>query len=468
MTFLGKSSFWIKTLLATGTALAIALVAQTVVNYRYVSNSLIQQEARRVAAATVRDVERAARLSHPQDSEAFRILLADVRGEQADQLAGLVLRREDGTAVAADGESLPATGPDGRPQVPAAQAAPFTREWRSGREILVGAFPCRCGVSGAADAAGRPRTLGRSLLEVALYGDSLSAPFARLRRNTIINASAALMLLVSLALIVIRFGPYVQGKQLEAQMDLARDVQRELLPAAESWPAGLDVAAECIPALRVGGDFYDIVTLPAGRLAFALGDVSGHGVSAALLLGLIQGSMSSPPWGVLTDEADRAASLNELLLTKSSGNRFASLFWCSYDPALETLRYINAGHLPPLWIRRPVDGTPVVDRLAEGGPVLGLLADASYRTASTRAGAGDLLVLFSDGVVEATNDRDEYFGEDRLIAVTQQSLGLPALAIRDAILSAVRTFAGNRAVQDDQTLLVVRLPATDQRGARRA
>ena len=465
MTFLSSSSFWIKTMLATGTALAIALVAQTVVNYRYVSNTLTQQEAQSVAAGTVRGVERAVRLSHPQDSEALRVLVADFRGEQTDRLAGLVLRRADGTVIAADGEPLPAARPDGRPQVPTAQPALFAREWRSGREVLIGAFPCRCGVSGPADSTGRPRTSGRVLLEVALYRDSLSAPFARLRRNTIVSASAALMLLVSLAMVVMRFGPYVHGRELEAQMEIARDVQRELLPGAQSWPIGVDVAAECIPASRVGGDFYDIVALPAGRLAFALGDVSGHGVPAALLLGLIQGAMSSPPWGVLNDEADRAASLNELLLTKSAGNRFASLFWCSYDPAAETLRYINAGHLPPLWIRRLVGGTPVVDRLTEGGPVLGLLADARYRTASTRAGAGDVLVLFSDGLVEATNDREEYFGEERLIAVTQQSLDLSTPAIRDAILSAVRTFAGDRAVQDDQTLLVVRLPPTAARPA---
>ncbi len=99
--------------------------------------------------------------------------------------------------------------------------------------------------------------------------------------------------------------------------------------------------------------------------------------------------------------------------------------------------------------------------------MLGLLADATYRTASTRAQPGDLLILFSDGLVEAANDRDEYFGEDGLIAVARQCLDLPAVAIRDTILSAVRSFAGDRAVQDDQTVLVVRLPPTGEGAGRR-
>ncbi len=332
MTFLGRPSFWIKTLLAVGTAIAIALVAQTVVNYRYVSTSLIQQEARRAAAEIVRGVERAVRLSRPQDAGAFRVLLDDLRTEQADRLAGVTLRRSDGTVVAESGEPAQGTVPDLRRSVPAGPAASFARAWRGDREVLVGALPCRCG-GAFAPPTGRAGASGRLLLEVTLYRDSLSAPFSRLRRDTIVSASAALTLLASLALLLVRFGPYVRGKQLEVEMELAREVQRELLPSAESWPAGVDVAAECIPASRVGGDFYDIVALPAARLTFVLGDVSGHGMSAALLLGLIQGAMSTPPWGVVNDEAERAASLNELLLTKSSGNRFASLFWCSYDPA---------------------------------------------------------------------------------------------------------------------------------------
>jgi sigma-B regulation protein RsbU (phosphoserine phosphatase) len=298
----------------------------------------------------------------------------------------------------------------------------------------------------------------RASIEIALYRDSLSAPFARLRRNALVSASAALTLLVSLLLIALRFGGYVRGKQLEVQVNLARQVQRDLLPGADLPPAGVDVAAECLPASRVGGDFYDIVRLPGGRFAFLVGDVSGQGIAAALLMGLIHGAMSGPPWGVSEDEADRAAVLNQLLLTKSSSERFASLFWCSFDPASGRLRYINAGHPPPLWLRRREGEAPAIQRLTNGGPVLGLLEDAVYRVESIPASAGDLLILFSDGLVDATNDRDEFFGEDRLIAVAQRSVHLPARAICDAILSQANTFSAGRPIEDDRTLLVVRLP----------
>jgi len=459
LSFLRRPSFWIKALLATGTAVAIALVAQTATNYQYVSDSLIQQEARRVAEATVRSVERTARQSRPQTSDEFRALLDDLRADRIDQIDGIALRQDDGTVVAATGDPPAAPALDAQRRATGARDSPLIREWRGAREVLVVLFPCRCGIPGAgADAIGRSSQPGRFLIEVALYRDGLTASFARLRGDAIVNATAAVTMLVLLALIAIEFGPYVRGKELAAQMNLARRVQRDLLPGAESLPVALDVSAECIPTARVGGDFYDVVTLSGGRYAFLVGDVSGHGAPAAMLTGLIYGAISTPPWGTLDDESSRAVGLNELLLRKSSEERFATLVWCSYDPASGTLRYINAGHPPPIWIRRKPDGTAAVDRLADGGPVLGLLQDAAYHTASVRAQAGDLVVMFSDGLVEATNDSDEDFGEDRLIAVVQQGLDQPSRAIRDAILSAVRAFVGSRPLQDDQTLLVVRLP----------
>jgi sigma-B regulation protein RsbU (phosphoserine phosphatase) len=294
-----------------------------------------------------------------------------------------------------------------------------------------------------------------------LYRDGLSAPFARLRRNALVSSAAALTLLLSLVLIARRFRAYVRGKQLEAQINVARQVQQDLLPQPGSPPRGVDVAAECLPAARVGGDFFDIVSLPGQRYAFLVGDVSGHGISAALLMGLIHGAMSSPHWGVEDDEANRAAELNHLLVTKSSEERFASLFWCAFDPAAGSLRYINAGHPPPLRIRGRDQMPADIDRLTAGGPVLGVLDGVSYSVEQIPAAPGDVLVLFSDGVVEATNDAGEFFGEDRLVAVVQQSVEAPPRAIVDAILSAVRTFTGGRPAEDDQTLLIVRLPPPD-------
>jgi serine phosphatase RsbU (regulator of sigma subunit) len=454
-----RSTLGLKALLTAGAVLAIALLVQTVVNYRYVSNNLILQEAIRVAQERVRNVDRAARLTRPQDREAFRVLLDDLRSETIDQVAGIALLQSDGTIVVASGKTTVVSVLDKQRQVSTARGSVMTHEWRDGRQILVGAFPCRCGLPRpAGDARGAKSDFGRHFVQVALYQDSLSAPFARLRRNAIVSASAALTLLVALSLIAARASAFVRGKQLEAQMDLARQVQRDILPSAGTGPRGVDFAAECLPAWQVGGDFYDVVSLPGGRVSFVLGDVSGHGISAALLMGLIHGAMSNPPWAATDDPPDRAAvRLNDLLLKKSSEERFASLFWCSYDPASHLLHYVNAGHLPALWLRRAANGTWGLERLSEGGPVLGLLTGAAYRTVSVAASEGDLLVLFSDGVTEAPNNRDEQFGEERVIAVAQQAPDRPTRAICDAILSALRAFTGDRPTPDDQTLLVVRL-----------
>lgn len=453
----GRSKWWLKGLLAAGAVLAVTLLVQTVGNYRYVANSLILQDARRVAEERVRNVERAARLGHPQDAEAFRVLLDDVRDDSADQLAGIALIQGSGSVVASSGQ-LPPPVRDQLPRGSAERNAAMTRESLGGRDVLTGVFPCRCGLPRrAGDAADQGPDLVRLFVQVALYEDSLSAPFSRLRRNAIISASAALSLLVALSLIAARAAAYVRGKQLEMQIELARQVQRDILPSADAHPAGVDVAAECLPASEVGGDFFDIVRLPGGRVSFVVGDVSGHGVSAALLMGLIHGAMSNPPWGASEDPDRAAVRLNDLLLAKSSGERFASLFWCSYDPASRVLQYLNAGHLPALRLWRETDGTWHDDRLTEGGPVLGLLSTAVYRTTSVPAREGDLLVLFSDGITEAPNRREEPFGEDRLVAVVKQTRELPARAICDAILAAVRTFTGDRPAPDDQTLLVVRL-----------
>jgi hypothetical protein len=447
------STPWLKVLLAVGAILAVALLVQTIINYRYVSNSLILQDARRVAAERVRNVERAARLARPQDAESFRVILEDVRQESADQVAGIALIQSSGAIVAASGQT-PAATASGQPE---AGRAAMTRESRDGRTVVVGTFPCRCRFLRRTAAESTESDPGPLRVQVALFEDSLSAPFARVRRNAILSASAALALLVALSLIAMRAGAYVRGKQLETEMELARQVQKDLLPSAGAGPPGVDVAADCLPSSLVGGDFYDIVSLPEGRVSFVLGDVSGHGVAPALLMGLMHGAMSNPPWGASEDPDRAAARLNHLLLAKSSGERFASLFWCAYDPALRELRYVNAGHLPALLLRRQTGGDAIVERLADGGPVLGLLPGAVYRTVPVAAGDGDLLVLFSDGITEAPCRQGEPFGEERLVAAIQQQRDRPARAICDAVLGAVSVFTAGRPAPDDQTLVVVRL-----------
>ena len=442
---------WLNVVLVGGVVLALALLVQTVVNYRYVTDNLIRQSARRAADDRVRDVERAVRLARPQQVADVQALLEEIRNDHVEQIADVALVRSDGLIARS-----PAAPPGGAPPAAAveARAGVLTEEERDGRPVFAGTFNCRCNLPRPPDPGAAPaRDTGRVQIRIALYEDSLSAPFARVRRNAIISASAAIALIVAIALIAARARAYLRGRQLEAEVRLARQVQFEILPAFESLPP-IDIGVDCLPASQVGGDFYDVEALSDGRVSFVVGDVSGHGMAAALLMALTHGAMSNPPWGTTEPAEHSAVRLNGLLLEKSSGARFASMFWCAFDPRTRTLTYLNAGH-PPGVLVQAASGRVV--RLPATGPVLGLLADATFTTDAVPIESGDLLVVVSDGILEAPDRRGDLFGDERLLTTIAQARQQPAPAIKDAILRAVSTFAGRESLPDDRTVLVVRL-----------
>jgi sigma-B regulation protein RsbU (phosphoserine phosphatase) len=187
------------------------------------------------------------------------------------------------------------------------------------------------------------------------------------------------------------------------------------------------------------------------------------------VVGLLLGAVRASRW--MTGGGEHEASsrrLSELLRTRTSLERFASLFWCYYEPESQVVRYVNAGHLPPMLIANDGEGELDIQRLTEGGPVLGLLHAAQYRQGEARVSPGDLLVLYSDGVVEAENAAGEQFTEDRLLAAIRENAARPAAAIRDSILNQVRAFLEQGQPQDDLTLVVVRIPETADKWERGA
>ena len=294
------------------------------------------------------------------------------------------------------------------------------------------------------------------MLEIALYLESASSVFSPLRRNLIISILAALGLASAMILIWVQFPRYVRGKQLEEQLELARKVQADLLPPSNSALGGLDFAAACVPAWQVGGDFYDVFTTNQDRVAIVLGDVAGKGLSAALLMGMLHGALRSMRW--MDTPADQEISwkqLNYLLSTRTAPERFASLFWGSYDREARIIRYVNAGHLPPLLVRP--NGTCKISRLEEGGPILGVLPTAVYHQGEVAVQPGDLLVLYSDGIVEAANASEEEFGEERLCSIIQEKCTRPSAEILDEILKQVRAYIQEAPPQDDMTLVVARI-----------
>jgi hypothetical protein len=327
----------------------------------------------------------------------------------------------------------------------------------SGR-VLVTARPFHAEL-GSYHTAGRdPKSPPQPLaVEIAIYLDSVAAPFGPLRVRVLTGVMAALALMIAMIVIGLRFGSYLHGKQLQQQAEVARAVQLDLMPPMESIPEDLDFGGACIPAWQVGGDFYDVFADKNGRIGLMLTDVSGKGLPAALLSSLIQGALRATSW---TADAPRQAGvaeqLNDFLYERSAPERFASMICCYYEPRTSTLRYVNAGHLPPMLVHREQNGTFSIERLEDGGRVLGLLPGAFYLQGEIAVAPGDLLVMFSDGITEAENTAGEDFGETRLLAAICNNWDTATVDLCDVVLSDLRSFLGGVDAQDDQTLMIIR------------
>ena len=447
---------WLKLSLAVGAALALTLLVNSINQYRYVSGRVIthhlQQEARKQIVALEQRVRRS-------ESVDLARMVEETRKENEGKLAWIRVLNADDAVIAASGEAsgAPLSGEKIRSRLSNRETITEVRETVNGPVLVtVAAFRV---MQGPPPAPGRRRP---HLMEMALYMDSADAIFWPLRRNLIINCSAALALLGALLVMSLRFPVYVRGKQLEQQMALARSVQQDLMPAAGNAGPHVEAAAECEPAWQVGGDFYDIFPAGGSNVAMALGDVSGKGLPAALLMRLIHGGVRSSAWHQSPAQHEESSrQLNQLLLTQSSQAQFASMFWCYYEPRIELLRYVNAGHCPPLLLQA---GETRIERLNGGGPVLGLLKDAGYRQEAVPFSPGDLLVLYSDGIVEATNGDGEEFGEERLCAALLRLRAGSAEEIRAGLLGELKAFLGGEQPEDDRTLMIVRaqsVPAED-------
>jgi sigma-B regulation protein RsbU (phosphoserine phosphatase) len=245
-----------------------------------------------------------------------------------------------------------------------------------------------------------------------------------------------------------------QRERLNRELEIAREVQERLFPQRLPSVQSLDYCGRCRPAREVGGDYYDFLELPEGKLGIAIGDVSGKGIGAALLMASLEASLRGQAL-VAHDLAELMNRVNSLVLDASSANRYATLFYAAYDPHSRQLSYVNAGHNPPVILRKSDAGCTVF-RLETGGPVIGLLQQR-YHQDSFALEPGDLMVLFTDGVSESMNARDEEWGEERLIEVAKTCHGLPALETMTRIMAAAEAFAAGASQHDDMTLVVLRI-----------
>jgi sigma-B regulation protein RsbU (phosphoserine phosphatase) len=238
------------------------------------------------------------------------------------------------------------------------------------------------------------------------------------------------------------------------EMEIAREVQAGLFPSLRPTVPGLDYDGAVKSAHEVGGDSYDFLALSSGRLALSVGDISGKGVSAALLMASLQAMLRSRA-AIDGNMPDRLiADVNALLIRTTDRSKFATLFYGVYDSLSRTLTYVNAGHNPPLLLRA---GAGSADRLEPTGMALGLSTAATFSAAECRLMSGDLLVLYTDGVTEAFNAAREEFGEARLEETVISRRRLSAAALRASILDEVAAFCGAEPQFDDMTVVVAKV-----------
>ncbi len=245
-----------------------------------------------------------------------------------------------------------------------------------------------------------------------------------------------------------------QGKRqkLESEISIAREVQTQLFPRALPELPGVELAAICRAARTVSGDYYDFIRLSPTRLGIAVADISGKGISAALLMASLQGALRSQALsGGQPGPAELVARLNRHLYRNTTDDRYATFFYAVYDSEAHTLAYTNAGHVPPICV---VGET--VRKLEEGGTVVGLFDDCSYEQTIIEVAPGSLLVALSDGLTEPENVYGEEFGSGRIEAEVLRHLHLAPGPLAETLLGAVDQWAGTLEQADDMTVLVAR------------
>jgi len=251
----------------------------------------------------------------------------------------------------------------------------------------------------------------------------------------------------------------LEQELINKQLETAREVQSRLLPDSAPNLPGYDIAGTCISADEIGGDYFDYIPLANDQLGLVVADVSGHGISSALVMTAFRALVRTSARGK-SIPANIAQTINQLLPEFTGDNHFVTVLYAILDAPTGHLTYISCGHPPPLLLS--AEGQ--VDKLDQRNTALGIFQDMQYTETNTHLNAGDILVLYTDGVVELTNQNNESFGVPRLVQVIQENQQRSAAELLDKVIEAVQVFSGRYGYLDDLTLVIVRREAHDSHG----
>jgi serine phosphatase RsbU (regulator of sigma subunit) len=246
----------------------------------------------------------------------------------------------------------------------------------------------------------------------------------------------------------------IDRERLEQELQLASEIQQRFQPTQAPNVPGYELQGISFPCYEIGGDYYDFIERADGRMIVTLGDVSGKGTAAALLMSSLHAAVHAQASSHSSLSAT-IASVNQYLAENIPSNRFVTLFYAELDPATGSLSFINAGHNPPLIVHAA--GT--TESLSAGGLPLGIRPDADYSEGRAQLQPSDVLVIYSDGVSEAVSPQGEEFGTERLYQVVSQNLSASAAGIRDRIEAALTKWAQGTPANDDITLVIVKRQA---------
>jgi sigma-B regulation protein RsbU (phosphoserine phosphatase) len=305
------------------------------------------------------------------------------------------------------------------------------------------------------------RTKG-DLLGVLSLGGRPVDRFSPEERDMLEGAAGQLALVIENTKLLQRL---VDHERLRAELAVAAEVQRNLLPATDPSLSGVDICGFCQPASQVGGDYYDFIPLGHNRLGICIADVAGKGISAALLMSVVQASLRSQLFN--TEERPSAKNvvtmLNRLICASMSASRYVTCFYGQLDAENGSFRFVNAGHNPPLLCRRSVSHTQATAEgdafqcLTSGGSVLGMFPNGVFEEDEVLLHSGDIVVAYTDGVTEAMNALQEEFTEGRLreaiVGASQQS----AKEILANIISRVAHWSKGASQHDDITVVVLKV-----------
>jgi sigma-B regulation protein RsbU (phosphoserine phosphatase) len=303
-----------------------------------------------------------------------------------------------------------------------------------------------------------PLSLNEKILGIVSLGSKQSEePFSKTDIRLLDSVAAQTGLALENGRLTAAVAAEVEARTKQARdIEIARDVQQRLLPQEFPPLRGFDYAGTCRAALGVGGDYYDFIPLSKTLLGIAIGDVSGKGIPAALLMASLRAYLRGAQ--TIHHQTDLTAvmrHLNMLVYESSAANRYATFFYGELDVPSRVLTYVNGGHNPPMLFRRSAGGLEVV-RLDTGGPVIGLIEDCSYQQGTVTLMEGDVLVAYTDGISEAMNAANEEWGEERFVAAAEPNLVASAATLIDRLMVAADAFVAGAPQHDDMTLLVVR------------